>query len=93
MGDEIFDDTELRVTSGDYEARLRWYIWEIFEDDKYITRLNPFWKENRFYIIEEMERLGIKIDRRLSECDRIEDFVKTKNCGRFILREYKRSLK
>ena len=89
MGDEIFNNIE-SVKSGDYEARLEGIYWEIFEGDKYIIRLNPFWKENRFAIIEEMKRLGIKIDMRLSECDRIEDFVKTKNCGRFILRGYKR---
>jgi len=87
LSDEVFDDIE-SVKSGDYEARLEGIYWEIFEGDKYIIRLNPF--SNRFAIIEEMKRLGMKIDKRLSESDQIKDFVKTKNCGRFILREYKK---
>jgi len=69
MNDEIFDDEEtLQVTNGVYTARLFnrkiapvWIVTDNSKTEWQIT-FNPFSEENKYFVLDEIERKGVKVD-------------------------------
>ena len=108
MSDKIFDDKEkikekikeeIEITSGNITATLFNRkvapVWILTDGDNPGWELifNPFFRENKSFVLDEMKRKGFKGDGRKGDTINIARFIKTKEFGRTVMREYKKRRK